>query len=119
MDHLWHRQRRGRSGGVSGLGAEVSDWARLTRGDEPRLPAELAEALTLAQELKPEQTANLAAAFADLDRRVDRRDTERLRRESPTDRVVAYFEGILGRPLTRAEKIPIPAILAGDTEEML
>ncbi len=43
-------------------------------------------------------------------------ETERLRRETATDRVVAYFEGILGRPLTRAEKIPIPAILAGDTE---
>ena len=43
-------------------------------------------------------------------------ETERLRRETATDRVAVYFEGILGRPLTRAEKIPIPAILAGDTE---
>ena len=76
------------------MGAEVSDWARLKRADEPRLPKELAEAIS--------QAAGRVVM-----------------RETATDRVVAYFEGILGRPLTRAEKIPIPAILAGDTEEML
>lgn len=34
--------------------------------------------------------------------------------ETETDRTVEFIEAIVGRKLTRAEKIPIPAILGGE-----
>lgn len=35
-------------------------------------------------------------------------------RKTASDRVAAYFEKIAGRPMTREEKIPLPAIISGD-----
>ena len=34
--------------------------------------------------------------------------------ETEADRTVEFIEAIVGRKLTRAEKIPIPAILSGE-----
>lgn len=34
--------------------------------------------------------------------------------ETETDRTVEFIEAIIGRKLTREEKIPIPAILGGE-----
>lgn len=34
--------------------------------------------------------------------------------ETETDRTVEFIEAIIGRKLTRSEKIPIPAILGGE-----
>lgn len=36
---------------------------------------------------------------------------------TPSDRVAAYFEHITGRPMTRGEKIPLGAVIHGETVE--